>query len=146
MVHGICGSVGCFAMADYIDDLYTIASASSAGGQSAIEFHSFPFPMTRGNIDLASRAFPQLRAYWNEIEPGWRLFEESKRVPTVVVRNGAYAFEPAGVLLVSGSHNDRSSEPVRFFNHMWDFNGLQANPPKVYVFSPLLRAFGLLTF
>ena len=51
MVHGACVSVGCFAMTDEgIAEIWTLMQAAFEGGQSAVDVHIFPFPMTAANI------------------------------------------------------------------------------------------------
>ena len=93
MVHGSEVSIGCYAMTDPgIKEIYTLAAAALAAGQPTIAIHCFPFRMTAerlaaaaGNPDEA----PCL-AFWNELAPGWRFFEQHHLPPGVAVRDGRY--------------------------------------------------------
>ncbi len=51
MVHGICSSMGCFAMTDQVaGELFALAREAFAGGQTAFQFQAFPFRMTAANM------------------------------------------------------------------------------------------------
>ena len=51
MVHGNCVSVGCFAMTDTgIEEIWTLMQAAYENGQTSIDVHIFPFPMTAANL------------------------------------------------------------------------------------------------
>lgn len=89
MVHGSCASVGCFAMTDpAIEEIWTLMQAAFAGGQSAVDVHIFPFPMTDAN--MASHSASEHAAFWQSLKPAWTRFAETGRVPPVSVRAGAY--------------------------------------------------------
>ena len=54
MVHGGCGSIGCFAMTDpVVDEIWRLVTAALKAGQPRFHVHVFPFRMTEEN--LASR-------------------------------------------------------------------------------------------
>ena len=51
MVHGICSSMGCFAMTDgTVGEIYAIARDALNGGQAAFQFQSYPFRMSAENM------------------------------------------------------------------------------------------------
>jgi murein L,D-transpeptidase YafK len=107
-VFGGCTSIGAFAMGDpYIDEIWTIAAAAANRGQRTISFHSFPFPMTRENVDIAVRAYPSLAAFWSEIQPGYDAFERTRQVPRVTVSGTRYMVAAVGEA-VPASFDDRS--------------------------------------
>ena len=69
-----------------IDEIYTIMAAAVNAGQSVIPFHSFPFPLTQENIDLATTVFPSLRDFWAlELKPAYDRFEETRTLPNVTI-------------------------------------------------------------
>ncbi len=86
MVHGYCLSVGCLAMNDWIDEIYTIVSTAASRGQTAIPLHIVPFPLTAENLDYAKLVWPDHMDFWtNELAPAWQSFSaaEVKQVPAV---------------------------------------------------------------
>jgi len=86
MVHGYCASVGCLAMNDWIDEIYTVVSTAATRGQTSIPIHIVPFPMTDENMDLAKNVWPDNMDFWrNEIAPAWQSFTQAdvKQVPVV---------------------------------------------------------------
>ena len=73
-------------MNEYIDEIYSIMSAAIDGGQSAIPLHSFPFPMTQENIDLATTVFPSLKDFWSvELKPAFDRFEATQIPPKITI-------------------------------------------------------------
>ena len=87
MVHGDLCSIGCFAMTDaVIEEIYLVVEAAVKNGGS-VPVHCFPFRMTEermGSADAVNREF------WEELVPGYEVFEKERRVPGVVVENGRY--------------------------------------------------------
>jgi hypothetical protein len=91
MVHGACTSRGCFSMTDkQIADIYALARESFAGGQKAIQMHSFPFRFTPENL-AKYRADDNL-PFWKNLKEGADRFEVSKREVQVAACNGKYRF------------------------------------------------------
>lgn len=89
MVHGSCASVGCFAMTDEgIEEIWTLMQAAFEGGQTAVDVHIFPFPMTQQA--MARREASPHAAFWESLKPAWDKFSATGEVPTVSVRNSAY--------------------------------------------------------
>jgi murein L,D-transpeptidase YafK len=94
MVHGVCSSMGCYAMTDKVaGELYSIAREAFAGGQSAFQFQSFPFRMTARNMAL-HRTDANI-AFWRQLKEGSDRFEATGEEPVVGVANGRYVFAPA---------------------------------------------------
>ena len=93
MVHGGCGSIGCYAMTDpVIDEIWRIVTAALRGGQPRFQVQVFPFRMTERN--LARHEGSPLQPFWATLKTGYDLFEEGQLPPRVSVCNGAYAFAP----------------------------------------------------
>lgn len=90
-IHGDRKSIGCLAMTDEgIEPIYALAEkVRRAGGK--VHVHLFPFRMTPANLARIGREYPQHRAFWSELEPGFAAFERTRRVPTISVRqDGSY--------------------------------------------------------
>jgi murein L,D-transpeptidase YafK len=95
MVHGGCGSIGCYAMTNpVIDEIWRLVTAALRGGQKRFQVQVFPFRMTDGNLDR--HAASPLAPFWRELKVGHDLFEADLLPPKVRVCDGRYAFEPAG--------------------------------------------------
>lgn len=98
MVHGGCGSVGCYAMTDpVITEIWQIVTAALNGGQARFQVQVFPFRMSQEN--LAARAAHPHTAFWQNLKAGHDLFEKEKRPPLVSVCNKTYQYKPAGTTI-----------------------------------------------
>ena len=94
MVHGICSSMGCFAMTNgTVEEIYAIARDALAGGQAAFQFQAYPFRMTAENL-ARHRADPNF-AFWQNLKEGADRFEATGEEPQVSVVGGRYAFAPS---------------------------------------------------
>ena len=94
MVHGVCSSMGCFAMTDQVvGEIYAIARDAFAGGQAAFQFQSFPFRMTAANM-ARHRTDPNI-GFWRQLKEGADRFEATGEEPVVTVAAGRYAFVPS---------------------------------------------------
>ncbi|MBA3068366.1 MAG: murein L,D-transpeptidase [Hyphomonas sp.] len=94
MVHGACVSIGCFAMTDpVIDDIWTLMQAAYEEGQTSVDVHIFPFPMTDAN--LKAHAGDPNAAFWDGLAPAWTAFEETGQVPDVTVSGKSYQVRAA---------------------------------------------------
>lgn len=92
MVHGSCVSIGCYAMGDAaIEEIYTLAAAALANGQSAFEVHAFPFRLDDANLQ-ARRSSPW-HAFWTELRPAYDRFEATRKPPAIRVQGGHYVVE-----------------------------------------------------
>ncbi|WP_375460717.1 L,D-transpeptidase family protein [uncultured Enterovirga sp.] len=93
MVHGICSSMGCYAMTDeQISEIYALAREAFAGGQRAFQFQSYPFRLTAANMARA-RSEPHID-FWRQLKVGYDRFEGSGEEPAVGVSGGRYSFAP----------------------------------------------------
>lgn len=89
MVHGDCRSVGCYAMTDpVIERIYLLVEAALLAGQGAVPVHAFPFAMS--DARMAKARGHRWFAFWEDLAPGYRVFEETREVPEVAVVNGGY--------------------------------------------------------
>lgn len=89
MVHGNCVSIGCFAMTDAgIEEIWTLMQAAFENGQSAVDVHVFPFPMSTAN--LKAQEASEHAAFWQSLAPAWTQFDETGRVPRVKVSGKTY--------------------------------------------------------
>lgn len=94
MVHGVCSSMGCFAMTDAVaGELFSIAREAFSGGQRAFQFQSFPFRMTAANM-ARHRTDPNI-AFWRQLKEGSDRFEATGEEPVVGVSGGRYVFAPS---------------------------------------------------
>ncbi len=93
MVHGGCGSIGCFAMTNpQMQEIWTLVTAALSGGQKRFQVQVFPFRMT--DEKLARHATSPHIGLWKSLKTGNDLFEASKLPPKVAVCGNAYRFEP----------------------------------------------------
>jgi len=94
MVHGGCGSVGCYAMTDpVITELWSIVTAALNGRQKRFHVHVFPFRMSDEALE-AHNKHPQ-SAFWRSLKDGHDRFEENWLPPRISVCNGTYTFGSA---------------------------------------------------
>jgi murein L,D-transpeptidase YafK len=102
MVHGSCGSAGCFSMTDaQIAEIYAIMREAFAGGQTGVQMQSYPFRMTAEN--LAKHRFDPNIAFWKELKNGSDHFEVTQSEPTVLVCGRHYHFGATSSHPVSAS-------------------------------------------
>lgn len=91
MVHGGCGSVGCYAMTNpVIDEIWQLVTAALDGGQKRFQVQVFPFRMTEEN--LARYAGHPWEPFWRSLKPAHDLFEADRLPPMVSVCEKSYAF------------------------------------------------------
>lgn len=91
MVHGGCGSIGCFAMTNpVIDEIWTIVTRALDGGQPRFQVQVFPFRMTAQN--LASYDGERWSQFWSDLKTGYDHFERDRLPPGVSVCEKRYAF------------------------------------------------------
>lgn len=94
MVHGGCGSIGCYAMTNpVIEEIWRLATAALKAGQRRFHVHVFPFRMTEEN--LAQRARSDWAPFWRELKAGYDTFEETRLPPRISVCGGRYVVSPA---------------------------------------------------
>jgi murein L,D-transpeptidase YafK len=96
MVHGNCVSIGCIAIEDDpIEELYVLTLDARAKMGREVPIHIFPRRLDAAGLEELARlphATESLLAFWRGLEPGWRIFEETRRPPRVSVdpKTGAY--------------------------------------------------------
>ncbi len=91
MVHGKCVSIGCYAMTDkYINEIYSLAHAALSNGQAYFRVHIFPFRFTENTLDKHKET--KWHSFWENLEEGYRYFENNKVPPNVTVNEGKYVF------------------------------------------------------
>lgn len=91
MVHGGCGSIGCYAMTNpVIDEIWRLVTTALASGQARFQVQVFPFRMTDAN--LARHAGSAQSPFWANLKQGYDLFEAGQIPPKVSVCSGKYAF------------------------------------------------------
>ncbi|HTQ09003.1 MAG TPA: L,D-transpeptidase family protein [Fimbriimonadaceae bacterium] len=84
-IHGNHVSAGCLAMTDpKIEEIYPIAAAA----REPIPVHIFPCRMEGDGYRALRRQYPALVGFWDQLEPIYRAFEVTRRVPKVEVTNG----------------------------------------------------------
>lgn len=93
MVHGSNLSVGCYAMTDpSIEEIYTLVVMAIGAGQTRVPIHCFPFPMTDARLTKAEKREAEAPhiPFWRELQSAWKIFEESRKLPEVTVKDQHY--------------------------------------------------------
>jgi murein L,D-transpeptidase YafK len=89
MIHGGCGSSGCYAMTDALmEELYALMREAFDGGQTQVHVHAFPFRMTKDNMTRHAKS--QWAGFWRTLKEGYDYFELTRQVPTIAVCNRRY--------------------------------------------------------
>ncbi len=95
MVHGKDVSIGCFAMTDpVIEEIYLIVEAALDGGQKSVPVHCYPFRMTAERLAQAKADGSPFVDFWTELEPGWRVFEQTHLPVRWSVSQGRHVINP----------------------------------------------------
>ena len=85
-LHGSAVSIGCLPLGDAgIEDVYLAALDARTRGQTAIPVHIFPARMSGDSWKEFARQKPELRAFWDGLQPIYDAFEKTRRVPSVSV-------------------------------------------------------------
>jgi murein L,D-transpeptidase YafK len=89
MVHGGCGSSGCYAMTDALmEEVYALMREAFDGGQTLVHVHAFPFRMSKDNMTRHAKS--EWAGFWRTLKEGYDYFELTRQVPTVAVCNRRY--------------------------------------------------------
>lgn len=89
MVHGGCGSSGCYAMTDALmEEIYALMREAFIGGQDVVQVHAFPFRMTAANMERHAKN--KWRGFWRTLKQGHDYFELTRQVPAIAVCNRRY--------------------------------------------------------
>ena len=91
-VHGGAVSIGCLPLGDpVIDEVFLAALDTRARGQSEIRVHIFPARMKGDAWKNLTAANPELRAFWEDLQPIHDAFESTHLVPEFrVAADGHY--------------------------------------------------------
>ena len=94
MVHGGCGSVGCYAMTDAgVDEIWRFITAALEKDKAAVPVHVFPFRLSDRKLASRAKAYPWA-GFWADLKKGHDLFEASFVPPVVSVCDGRYVVAP----------------------------------------------------
>lgn len=78
-IHGGAATVGCLPISDAgIEEVYLLAVAARAAGQTLIPVHIFPFPLTEA--ELAKRPASRHQAFWRGLMAGYAYFEQHREI------------------------------------------------------------------
>ena len=95
LIHGGCGSVGCFAMTNpVIEEVFTLAQAALRNGQDALHVHAFPFRLSEAR--LQAYATHEWYDFWRNLKDVYDTFEKTRRPPKVSVCEGRYWVDGSG--------------------------------------------------
>lgn len=90
MIHGRCGSRGCFAMTDRkIEEIYTLVHAALSNGQHSVPVHIYPFKMSDSKMKKYRKS--RWAYFWFNLKEGYDYFEENKIPPKILVIGRRYA-------------------------------------------------------
>ncbi len=93
MVHGNCVSIGCYAMGDAaIEEIYTLVGAALVHGQARVPVHVFPFRLTK--VALSAQRQHGWHDFWQDLQPAYTQFEQTRRVPRVTIAQRRYVVSP----------------------------------------------------
>ena len=93
-IHGGAASIGCLPIGDEaIEKVYALAEKVRAGGRM-IPVHIFPGRMSGPEWQTYSAGFPELQAFWSQLQPAYDAFEKNRLVPQVTVEaDGRYVMK-----------------------------------------------------
>ena len=91
-IHGGAVSIGCLPLGDpAIQELYVAALDTRAHGRPAIPVHIFPARMSGDAWKIFAETKPELRAFWENLQPIYDAFEKTHRLPAFrVASDGRY--------------------------------------------------------
>lgn len=89
-IHGSDVTIGCLPITDaLIEELYVLAVEARAAGQAELPVHIFPFALTDAALQRHRNA--RYYAFWQNLTPAYRFFEEHRQLPEVsVAATGSY--------------------------------------------------------
>lgn len=93
-IHGKCETVGCLPMTDdYMKEIYLYALWAKNSGQNHIPVYIFPFEMTEENmLSHKAQVDTETYAFWQNIQQGYQIFQESKKELVFNVVGSKYQF------------------------------------------------------
>ncbi|HSP77399.1 MAG TPA: L,D-transpeptidase family protein, partial [Myxococcaceae bacterium] len=95
-IHGGCASIGCIAIEDEpIEELYLMVQEARRKMGRNVPVHIFPRRLDTAGLTVLEQhpeATPSRLAFWRGLQPGYILFEETRRPPRVKVdgKTGEY--------------------------------------------------------
>lgn len=93
MVHGVCSSMGCYAMTNGgVEEIFSLVRDAFKGGQRAVQLQAYPFRMTAQNM-ARMRDDPEID-FWRQLKSGYDRFEATALPPNVKVLGKRYGFAP----------------------------------------------------
>jgi murein L,D-transpeptidase YafK len=111
LIHGGCGSVGCFAMTNpVIEEIFVLSQAALKAGQEQIHVHAFPFRLTEQR--LQAYALHEWYDFWRNLKDVYDAFEKTKRPPRVSVCEGRYWIESETPAASPGLQEVASQSPL----------------------------------
>jgi len=91
LIHGKCGSIGCFAIQDKnVEDVYGAVRAALRNGQAYIPVLSLPFRF--GKLTPSKEQTLQLNEFWTDLRRADLLFERDRLPPVAYICDGRYYF------------------------------------------------------
>lgn len=97
-IHGDCVSIGCMAMTTpKIKEIYWLSVQARNNGQTNIPVHIFPARLSAfkmGILRCLYRGNPKLIAFWENLQQGYRYFQQKNTLPTIHVgEKGRYVVQ-----------------------------------------------------
>lgn len=93
MVHGVCASIGCYAMTDPgIREIYPLVEAALKQGQPAVAVDAYPFAMTPAN--LTAHRQDRWIGFWRELAAGDQVFRATGRPAAIYACGTRYSVQP----------------------------------------------------
>src|ERR1700743_1826024 len=94
MIHGDCVSIGCYARDEpTIEEIYTMVYEAFLHGQKVLNIGIFPFKMDDAHMKTYANS-PNIR-FWQNLTPGFDIFQNTHIPPIVTVSNKKYVFKEA---------------------------------------------------
>jgi murein L,D-transpeptidase YafK len=91
LIHGKCGSIGCFAIQDRnVEEVYAAVRAALESGQAYIPVLSLPFRFA--SLAPAKRDTREMSEFWADLRRGDLLFERDRLPPAAWICDGRYYF------------------------------------------------------
>jgi murein L,D-transpeptidase YafK len=91
LIHGKCGSIGCFAIQDQnVEEVYAAVRAALEGGQAYIPVLSLPFRFA--GLAPSKEDTRQMSEFWADLRRADLLFDRDRLPPSAWICDGRYYF------------------------------------------------------
>jgi murein L,D-transpeptidase YafK len=91
LIHGKCGSIGCFAIQDRnVEEVYAAVRAALEGGQAYIPVLSLPFRFS--SLAPSRQDTLQMNEFWADLRRADLLFDRDRLPPSAWICDGRYYF------------------------------------------------------